>query len=117
MFRDSVNDRFNACFGQFQEVAREFYESLDSLYKSDLPAVRFEALVTIKSNAEALQSRMQHRIYDEVLRGELNEVEISTLLNVNRELLTANQSLVSALVDALRNREAARDFASIPAAR
>ncbi len=116
-FRDSVNDRFNAYFGQFREVAREFYESLDSLYKSDLPAVRFEALVAIKSNAEALHNRMQHRIYDEVLRGDLNEVEISTLLNVNREMLTANQSLVSALVDALLSMEAARDFASIPATR
>ena len=117
MFRASVNDRFNAYFGQFREAAREFYESLDSLYKSDLPVVRFEALIEIKSNAEALHKRMQHRIYDEVLRGELSEVEISTLLNVNRELLVANQSLVSALVDALLSMEAARDFASIPATR
>ncbi len=59
---------------------------------------------------------MRHRIYDEVSRGELSEVEISTLLNVNRELLVANQSLVSALADALLNMDSARDFASIPAA-
>jgi phosphate:Na+ symporter len=117
LFRGSVNDRFNAYFGQFREAAREFYEALNSLRRSDLPAVRFEALVEIKNKAEEVHGRMRHRIYDEVSRGELSEVEISTLLNVNRELLVASQSLVSALVDALLSMEAASDFASIPAAR
>ena len=60
---------------------------------------------------------MHRRIYDEVSRGELSEVEISTLLNVNRELFVANQSLISSLADALLNLESASDFASIPAAR
>ena len=60
---------------------------------------------------------MHRRIYDEVSRGELSEVEISTLLNVNRELFVANQSLISSLADALLNMESAGDFASIPAAR
>ena len=117
LFRGSVNDRFNAYFGQFREAAREFYEALDSLRRSDIPAVRFETLVEIKNTSESAHNRMRHRIYEEVARGELNEVEISTLLNVNRELLVASQSLVSALADALLNMEAARDFASLPAAR
>ena len=79
--------------------------------------LRFEALVEIKSKAESVHSRMHRRIYDEVSRGELREVEISTLLNVNRELFVANQSLVSALADALLESESASDFASIPAVR
>jgi len=117
LFRGSVNDRFNAYFGQFREAARQFYEALDSLRRSDIPAVRFEALVGIKNSSESAHNRMRHRIYEEVARGELNEVEISTLLNVNRELLVASQSLVSALADALLNMDAAQDFASLPAAR
>ena len=117
LFRGSVNDRFNAYFGQFREAAREFYEALDTLRRSDIPAVRFETLVEIKNTSESVHNRMRHRIYEEVTRGELNEVEISTLLNVNRELLVASQSLVSALADALLNMDAARDFASLPAAR
>lgn len=117
LFRGSVNDRFNAYFGQFREAAREFYEALEQLRNSDLPDVRFETLVHIKETAEALHNRMRHRIYGEVARDELSEVEISTLLNVNRELLVASHSLVAALVDALLSMDAARDFASIPAAR
>jgi phosphate:Na+ symporter len=117
LFRGSVNDRFNAYFGQFREAAREFFEVLDTLKEADIPALRFEALVEIKNKAESIHNRMRHRIYGEVSRGELGEVEISTLLNVNRELLVANQSLVSALGDVLLNLDSASDFASIPAAR
>lgn len=117
LFRGSVNDRFNAYFGQFREAAREFYESIDTLQTSDLPAVRFESLVEMKGRSESIHSRMHRRIYDEVSRGELSEVEISTLLNVNRELFVANHSLISSLADALLNMESASDFASIPAAR
>lgn len=117
LFRGSVNDRFNAYFGQFREAAREFYEALDVLRTSDMPTLHFEALVEIKNKSESISSRMHQRIYDEVSRGELSEVEISTLLNVNRELFVANQSLVSSLADALLNMESASDFASIPAAR
>ena len=117
LFRGSVNDRFNAYFGQFREAAREFYEALDQLRNSSLPAVHFEVLVRLKEKADELHNRMRHRIYDEVARSELSEVEISTLLNVNRELLVASHSLVAALVDALLSMDAAQDFASIPAAR
>ena len=117
VFRGSVNDRFNAYFGQFREAAREFYESLDSLQTSDLPPLRFEALIEIKDKSESVHQRMHRRIYDEVAREELNEVEISTLLNVNRELFVANHSLVSSLADAMLDLDSASDFASIPAAR
>ena len=59
---------------------------------------------------------MHRRIYDEVERGELSRVEISTLLNVNRELYVSHLSLVSSLADALLDMESADDFASIPSA-
>jgi phosphate:Na+ symporter len=117
LFRGSVNDRFNAYYGQFREAAREFYEALDTLRTPDIPALRFESLIELKNKSESVHERMHRRIYDEVSRGELSEVEISTLLNVNRELFVASQSLISALADALLNTESAGDFASIPAAR
>lgn len=116
-FEESVNDRFNAYFDQFREAVREFYELLGALKSAELPALRFEALVELKNECEQLHSRMHRRIYDEVARGELSRVEISTLLNVNRELYVSNQSLISALADVLLDMEAADDFASLPVAR
>jgi phosphate:Na+ symporter len=115
-FRDSVNDRFNAYYNQFREVVREFYESLSSLIDAELPTLRFERLVDVKSKSEDLHERMLRRIYDEVERGELGRGEISTLLNVNRELYVSNLSLISALADALLDMDSADEFASIPSA-
>lgn len=115
-FRDSVNDRFNAYSDQFSETVREFYESFGALKHAGLESLRFEALVNIKKKAERLQQRLHRRIYDEVARGELSRIEISTLLNVNRELYVSNQSLVSALADALLGMDAADEFESIPVA-
>ena len=115
-FRDSVNDRSNAYFHQFREVVREFYESLSSLRDAELPTLRFERLVDVKNKSEDLHQRMHRRIYDEVERGELGRGEISTLLNVNRELYVSNLSLISALADALLDMDSADEFASIPSA-
>ena len=115
-FRASVNDRYNAYYHQFRETVREFYESLDTLRAANLPTLRFEGLVEIKSKGESLHSRMHRRIYDEVERGELSRVEVSTLLNVNREIYVSHLSLVSSLADALLDMDSADDFASIPSA-
>ena len=117
LFHDSVNDRFNAYYNQFREAEREFYEALNSLRAAELPAHRFETLVEIKNKSEEIHRRMHKRILHEVSHNELDEVEISTLLNVNRELYNSHQSLLSALADTLLDMESAADFASIPAIR
>ena len=115
-FEDSVNDRFNAYADQFAEVVRDFYETLGGLRQTVLDTLRFEALVDLKKKAERLHERLHRRIYDEVSRGELSRIEISTLLNVNRELHVSNLSLISALADALLGMEAADEFESIKVA-
>jgi hypothetical protein len=53
-------------------------------------------------------------IYHEVALEALTEVQISTLLNVNRELLHSNQSLLASLADVLLDIESAADYESIP---
>ena len=109
-----MNDRFNAYLGQFQEAVREFYETASELDAADNARVRFEKLVMIKQTVRELHKRMHRRIFEEVERGELNRGEISTLLNVNREIYASNKSLVAALADALLDESSAEDFASLP---
>ena len=113
-FRDSVSDRFNAYLGQFRESVRDFYEAASRVNADDVAAVRFENLVKLKQVLRESHDRMHRRIYDEIERGELRRDEISTLLNVNRELYAAHQSLVAALADALLDEDGAEDFASLP---
>ncbi len=113
-FRDSVNDRFNAYLGQFRESVRDFYEVASRVNAGDVASVRFENLVKLKQVLRQTHERMHRRIYDEVGRGELDRGEISTLLNVNREVYASNQSLLAALADALLDEDSAEDFASLP---
>jgi phosphate:Na+ symporter len=113
-FRESVDDRFNAWFGKFRGAAQEFFTALDRLRGIEQPSHRFENLVELKNKNESLHATMHADIYQEVALDALSEVQISTLLNVNRELFSSNQSLLAALADVLLDIESAADYESIP---
>ena len=57
---------------------------------------------------------MHDSIYERVVADELGSTEISTVLNANRELYNANQSLLFAIADLLLDREHAEEFRAIP---
>jgi len=113
-FRETVDDRFNAWFGKFRDVAKEFYAMLSALQAATSSAHRFEMLVELKSRNEEFQAALHAEIHEEVSFDRLSDLQISTLLNVNRELYLANQSLLGALADALLEPHGAADFESIP---
>ena len=114
-FRESVNDRFNAWFGNFRDAATQILSRLlDKLRGVEQPSHRFQSLVELKNKNEALHAKMHADIYHEVALGRLSEVQISTLLNVNRELYSSNHSLLMSLADVLLDAESAADYESIP---
>ena len=113
-FQETVDDRFNAWFGRFRDAAQDFYAILPKLEAASSSSHRFEILVDFKSRNEEIHNQLHSEIHQEVSDGQLTEVQISTLLNVNRELYQSNQSLLSALADALLDIHAASDFDSIP---
>jgi hypothetical protein len=69
----------------------------------------------LKNSNEALDAAAHADIYAEVTLGQLTEIEISTLLNVNREIHASNHSLLAALADVLLDLQGAADYGSIPA--
>ena len=113
-FRDAVDDRFNAWFGKFRDAIDEFYALLATLQNATTQSHRFEVLVALKNSNERLHANAHAEIYREVSSGQLTEVQISTLLNVNREIYTSNHSLLDALADSLLDIQAAADYESIP---
>jgi phosphate:Na+ symporter len=114
IFRQSINDRFNAFFGKFRTSVERFYFSLDGLKNATTPSHAFELLVDLKSFSESLHAAMHAEIYKEIGDGLLEEKQISTLLNVNRELYLSNQSLLEAIADAILDMDRARDYESLP---
>lgn len=113
-FRQSVDDHFNAWFGRFRDSARDFYQHLATMKSAGSSSHQFEMLVEMKTLNEAHQSVLHAAILEAVGSDLLTEVQISTLLNVNRELYLSNQSLLSALAEALLDTHSATDFQSIP---
>jgi phosphate:Na+ symporter len=113
--RESINDRFNAFYGRFRTSVERFYFSLDGLRKATSQTHAFELLVDLKSFSESLHAAMHADIYKEIGHGQLEEKQISTLLNVNRELYLSNQSLLDAIADAILDMDSARDYESLPA--
>ena len=114
-FRDAVDDRLNAWFGRFREAAKDFYVQIGALQAAASSAHRFEILVALKSSNEDIHRSLHGDIVREVSVGKLSKLQISTLLNVNRELYLSNQSLLAALADALLDVHGAADYEAIPA--
>jgi phosphate:Na+ symporter len=114
-FQEAVDDRFNAWFGRFRDAADDFYEQLSALRAAQSPSHRFEMLVELKNRNEEIHVALHKDIHREVADDQLSEVQISTLLNVNREFYLSSQSLLSALADALLDTHSATDFESLPA--
>ena len=113
-FRESVDDRFNAWFAKFRDAAEDFFAAFDRLRGAEQPSHRFENLVELKNKNESLHTKLHADIYHEVALDALTEVQISTLLNVNRELFSSNQSLLASLADVLLDIESAAEYGSIP---
>jgi phosphate:Na+ symporter len=113
-FREAVDDRLNAWFGHYRNAAIEFYGILSALQAASSSSHRFEMLLELKKHNEAIHDGLHTEIQHEITLGHLSEVQISTLLNVNRELYLSNQNLLGALSDALLDVHAAADFESIP---
>ncbi|MDH4048577.1 MAG: Na/Pi symporter [Gammaproteobacteria bacterium] len=114
-FRDSANDHFNEYYDRFRAGVRDFYDQYGGLRNVKLPNHRFELLTELRKKNEALHKNMHANIYREVTSAALSETEISTLLNVSREIFVSGQSLLSALSDALLDPARSADFAGIPA--
>ena len=115
-FRESESDFFNAYYGRYRAALDGFYKKLNGLRSVDIESLRFEKLAELIAANSGIHDEMHQDIYREARLGDLNDLEISTLLNVNREVYTSNQSLVLAIADALLPPETADDLAALPGA-
>ena len=105
---------FNAWFDRFRESAGDFYQQLARMKSATSSAHQFEMLIKLKTRNEESHNALHSAIHKEVALDSLTDVQVSTLLNVNRELYLSNQSLLAALADALLDTQSATDFDSIP---
>lgn len=113
-FAASVDDALHARYESLREQAGGFYARLESLWQLESAQARFAELAALADeNHQDYEKRMRD-IYRNARRERLEESEISTLLNVNREFYSSNKALLIALKDLLLPPEAAEELSALP---
>lgn len=112
-FRNSSNDTKYQLYWQKRKAVQNFYERLYTLLLSP-PANAFEDMVDMYNKVHQGYTEDLNNLYKEGLETRINEVEITTLLNFNRELYSSHKAIVWAVKDYLLNKEQADYFVELP---
>lgn len=113
-FESSSNDAKRGLYLFLKGQLNEFYLTLYEEYRSDNEAAHFERLADLLQENHKIYERMLKTIYQQIASKTLDEIEISTLLNVNREIYDANRALILAIKDVVLGSEKAESFNTIP---
>ncbi len=98
----------------FQENLNGFYSDILHLLTEKRNAEQFGELVKIMENVHKEYDQRVSRIYTEAVKTGIHELDISTLLNVNRELFSSCKAIVFAVKDLIMDEESASNFDNIP---
>ncbi len=85
-------------YGQrLRDALTEFYLSLFSLRESEKDALTLEDIIALNQLAHRGHDEIHRTIYEDIRRDRLDQADISSLLNANREMLTSCRSLTAAI--------------------
>ena len=94
-FRHSSRDQINNYYLFLSHFMETFYQALDKLW--ELPTDKVTDLIySLQQRNEQFHNEFLKRIYADIGRDPVLGVDLSTLLNVNRELFTSNRNLLEA---------------------
>lgn len=112
--RNSGDDIKYQFYIQARETAAHLLEQLALPLQSTERDVNFSILVEIYQQIRTGYNDRLSNLYKKALVPQLSEVEISTIINFNREVYTAFKSLVLALKDVCLSRTEAKYFDDLP---
>ena len=95
--KNSTDPNLNELFSIIKEGHMPFYEELEGLLVEDSSATLFEDLTEMLQKNQAIYEELLDFIYRDLSRIKLSQVEISTVLNVNRELFSSRKALIMAM--------------------
>lgn len=113
-FRKSGNSALNKLYEFFDDRSRSLIAQFVEILNSKSDSLYFEELgdlmIVIQKNYDSLLNM----VYDRSNRRRLDEEEIATVLNVNRELYSSNRAIILVLKDHLLSPERATEFENLP---
>lgn len=112
--RDSANDIKFQFYTQAQDKITAFYKPVIEMLKQGKNTGHFEALASSYKATTAGYSDTMQTLYKDSIANHVTEVEISTLINFNRELYTSFKSILFGLKDYLLTSKEAEYFEGLP---
>ena len=112
-FRNSSNDEKYRIYTGAKAAVAAFCERSDSIM-STTGGELFDLLVSHYREVQEGYAAQSGRFYREGLQAALNELELSTLVNFNRELYSGFKAMAWAINDLLLDRKQSGYFAELP---
>ncbi len=109
-FRDSANDAKYANYKFFQGHVEEFYKEINEAFRIKQETSCFNKLKHLYELAKENHEAGMKHIYSQAEAEELNEVDISSLLNTNSEIYSSSKGIVLSLKNYLLSVEDATKF-------
>ena len=114
-FRNSSNDEKFRVYTGARETVSAFCDRSESILASASPSPDlFSELVSHYRVVQQGYANQSARFYREGLQTSLNELELSTLVNFNRELYSGFKAMAWAMNDLLLDRKQSAYFAELP---
>ena len=110
--RSSKDIKFNF-FTHHKKGTEDLYQQLNALMEQKIKA-NFENLKSIFAAIQENYSSSLNNFYKEAQNAPIEDLDITTALNFNRELFTSNKAMLMAVKDFLLEEKEADDFNEIP---
>ena len=112
--RNSSNDTKYKFYLQNRDKLTDFCGQVTELLEHQKASGQYEKIINIYQNIQQGYTKSLQELYKEGMAQHVNEPEISTLINFNREMYTAFKSLVFAVKDYVLKPEEADRFDNVP---
>ncbi|TNF88239.1 MAG: Na/Pi cotransporter family protein [Gammaproteobacteria bacterium] len=113
-FGESPKPAINTYLQHVQSVMTAFYGELYLLRRENETEVLFEDLVEALQKAHEWHDQLHHDIFEDIRAHRISDTEISSCLNVNREILNSNVALLMAVSYYQLDAEQAESMARMP---
>lgn len=113
-FQRSSNDSKLGLYKLLNAQLLELYMSFVHLLTEGKNSTLLEHLLELRSKNHIIYEKLMKEAYKQIHAQQLINMDISDMLNVNREIYTANQNLIFALKNLLLTVEEANDFNKVP---
>ena len=112
-FQNSSNEIKFDFYKKTKDEVEKFCKAVQALLKDNKQGAGEELIAIYRSVTSGYTNTLQH-LYKEGTAGKVNETEITTMLNFNREIFTGFKSLVYAVKDHLLDNDQSKHFDELP---